>query len=89
VGRIGRWKVHLRRDNEKAGQAKRKMALEIFQQLRLSICSLLETVEVLSDKKLLQAINESLGEANKGRGRSLNEILAELSRTSSGIRHGR
>ncbi len=39
---------------------------------------LLETFEIASDKKLLRNIKESLREAEKGQGRSIREILADL-----------
>ncbi len=39
---------------------------------------LLETFDIASDKKLLRNIKESLREAQKGRGRSIREILADL-----------
>ncbi len=39
---------------------------------------LLETFEIASDKKLLRNIKASLREAEKGRGRTIREILAGL-----------
>ncbi len=39
---------------------------------------LLETFEIVSDKKLLENVKESLREAEKGRGRSIKEIIADL-----------
>jgi hypothetical protein len=39
---------------------------------------LLETFEIASDKKLLRNIKASLREAQKGRGRTISEILAGL-----------
>ena len=39
---------------------------------------LLETFEIVSDKKLLENIKESLREAEKGRGRTIKEIVAGL-----------
>ena len=39
---------------------------------------LIETFEIVSDKKLLENIKESLREAEKGRGRSIKEIIADL-----------
>jgi len=38
----------------------------------------LETFEIASDKKLLRNIKASLREAEKGRGRTIREILAGL-----------
>ena len=39
---------------------------------------LIETFEIVSDKKLLENIKESLREAEKGRGRRIKEIIADL-----------
>ncbi len=44
---------------------------------------LLETFEITSDKKLLRNIREGLREVERGRGRSVREILADLSRSKT------
>jgi hypothetical protein len=41
---------------------------------------LLETFEIVSDKKFLADLRVSLKEAQKGKGRSIREILADLDR---------
>ncbi len=44
---------------------------------------LLETYEIMSDEELLGEIRESLREAEKGQGRSIREIMADLGKAKT------
>ena len=52
--------------------------MESLKDIEERIEGLLETFEIVSDKKLLENIKESLREAEKGRGRTIKEIVAGL-----------
>ena len=52
--------------------------MEGLRGIRERIEGLIETFEIVSDKKLLENIKESLREAEKGRGRRIKEIIADL-----------
>lgn len=43
---------------------------------------LLETFEISSDRKLLRNVRQSLREAQKGRGRTIRQILTDLEKRS-------
>ena len=55
-----------------------EVVVESLRDIEERIEGLLETFEIVSDKKLLEDIKESLREAEKGRGRSIKEIIADL-----------
>lgn len=51
-----------------------------LQEIRERIDSLIETLEVSSDKEFLAEIKESLKEAERGEGRSIGELIEALER---------
>ena len=55
-----------------------EVVVESLKDIEERIEGLLETFENVSDKKLLENIKESLREAEKGRGRTIKEIVAGL-----------
>ncbi len=55
-----------------------EVVVESLKDIEERIEGLLETFEIVSDKKLLEDIKESLREAEKGRGRSMREIIEDL-----------
>jgi len=55
-----------------------EVVVESLRDIEERIEGLLETFEIVSDKKLLENIKESLREAEKGRGRTIKEIVAGL-----------
>lgn len=49
-------------------------------EIRERIDSLIETLEVSSDKEFLAEIRESLRESKRGEGRSIGELIEDLER---------
>ena len=64
----------------RAKAAAEEVVVEGLRGIEDQIEGLLETFEIVSDKKFLENVKESLREAEKGRGRSIKAILADLSR---------
>ena len=55
-----------------------KIVAEELPKLRLVVEELMETVEILSDEKLLKSINTSLKDIQEGKVLTYKEVLAEL-----------
>ncbi len=59
------------------------VVIEGLRSIEERIEGLLETYEIMSDEELLGEIRESLKEAEKGRGRSIKEIIADLGKAKT------
>ncbi len=59
------------------------VVVEGLRNIEERIEGLLETYEIMSDEELLGEIRESLREAEKGRGRSISEIIADLGKAKT------
>lgn len=60
-----------------------RLVLQSLLRIRDEIDDIVETLEVLSDKELLKGIEESLEEARRGEGVSIEVLLKKIKRSKS------
>jgi len=58
------------------------LVLQPLLRIREEIDDLIETLEILTDKELLEGIEESLEEAKRGEGTPLEDLLERVKRAS-------
>jgi len=63
-------------------KAEYSLVLQPLLRIREEIDDLIETLEILSDKELLEGIEEGLEEAKRGEGTPLEELLERVKRAS-------
>ena len=63
-------------------KAEYSLVLQPLLRIREEIDDLIETLEILSDKELLEGIEEGLEEAKRGEGTPLEDLLERVKRAS-------